>query len=117
MAEDQPEIVNGDDSKDLIVLAVQRYCPSEDEEPEEVDKTAPQLSAQMILEKGKRYHVLGPVQWWLYVKCMDTEKCGYVPSTHVVPLKKDLSIQEYVYQKILCTVKLSDHLGKLKKWL
>ena len=100
MAEDQQDIlVDGDVSQDLIVLAVQRFYPSEDEEPDEVDKTAPQLSAQMILKKGKKYQVVGPVQWWLYVKCLDTEEYGYVPSTHVVPLKKDLSIQEYVYWK------------------
>jgi hypothetical protein len=96
MAEDQQVTANTKHTKDLVVLAVQRYCPIEDDEPEyeEVEKTAPQLSAQLLIEKGKRYNVIGSVDWWLYVKCMDTDKCGYIPSTFVVPLRSDLSTEE-----------------------
>jgi len=81
----------------LTVIAVKNYNPTKDDiiGLEGVECTEPQLSEQLIVKKGERYSVKGSVDWWLYVQ-RDGE-FGYIPSTHVVPLKADLDPKEYVY--------------------
>lgn len=85
-------------SSELVVLAVRSYNPVKDDIIGEVDieNTEPQLSEQLIVKKGHRYTVQGSVNWWLYAKSEESGTWGYIPSTYVVPLQKDLDPTEYV---------------------
>ena len=67
---------------------------ADDPEEEEAAQTAPEQSVQLLAKRGKKFVVLGPVGWWLYVKRFDSDETGYIPSTHVAPITDDLSCEE-----------------------
>ena len=84
---------------ELIVLAVKSYNPIENDITDNLAKEntefEPQLSEQLIVKKGNRFTVKrGSVDWWLYVKSDESQNWGFIPSTHVVPLKRDLTPEE-----------------------
>ena len=84
----------GENKKVLLVIAVNEHKPNEDDDlkAQEAVYTAPDLSAQLLVERGDKFEVLGgAVDWWLYVKHLASEDKGYIPSTCVVPLKDDLT--------------------------
>ena len=83
--------------RDLIVVAVQIHKPNEEDdlEAEETVNTSPDVSAQLSVEIGEKFEIRGRnVDWWLYVKKVDSGEKGYIPSTCVVPLKDDLTQEE-----------------------
>ena len=87
----------GENKKVLLVIAVSEHKPKEDDdlETEEAVYTAPDLSAQLSVERGDRLEVLGgDVDWWLYAKHLGSGEKGYIPSTCVMPLKDDLTNDE-----------------------
>ena len=87
----------GENRKVLLVIAVNEHKPNEDDDlkAQEAVYTAPDLSAQLSVERGDKFEVLGgAVDWWLYVKHLGSEEKGYIPSTCVVPLKDDLTDDE-----------------------
>ena len=83
-------------SHDLVVIVLRSYYPelADDPEEEEAAQTAPEQSVQLLAKRGKKFVVLGPVGWWLYVKRFDSDETGYIPSTHVAPITDDLSCEE-----------------------
>ena len=86
-----------EDKNVLVVIAFNDHKPNEDDdlESEEAVDTAPDLSAQLSVESGEKFEVLGrDVDWWLYVKRVSDGEKGYIPSTCVVPLKDDLTNEE-----------------------
>lgn len=83
--------------KDLLVIAVTAHDPYQDDhlKAQEVVDTAPDVSAQLSVKRKEKFEVLGRnVGWWLYVRRVDNEEKGYIPSTCVVPLKDDLTHEE-----------------------
>ena len=89
--------VMGESRKALLVIAVNEHKPKDhdDLETEEAVYTAPDLSAQLSVERGDKFEVLGgDVDWWLYVKHLGSGEKGYIPSTCVVPLRDDLDNDE-----------------------
>ena len=83
--------------KDLFVVAVQKHKPNEEDdlESEQAVNTSPNVAAQLSVEIGEKFEVLGrDVDWWLYVKQVSSGEKGYIPSTCVVPLKDDLTQEE-----------------------
>ena len=83
--------------KSLVVIAVSTHDPNQDDdlETEETVFTAPDISAQLVVKRGDKFDVLGrDVDWWLYVKHLDSGEKGYIPSSCVVPLKDDLTNEE-----------------------
>ena len=82
-----------DKSHDLVVIVLRSYYPelNDDLETEELTQTAPEQSVQLLAKRGKKFVVLGPVGWWLYVKRFGEDETGYIPSTHVAPITDDLS--------------------------
>ena len=87
----------GENKKPLLVVAVSEHKPKDEDDlkMEEAVNTAPDLSAQLSVERGDRFEVLGgDVDWWLYVKHHGSGEKGYIPSTCAVPLKDDLTEEE-----------------------
>lgn len=83
--------------KDLFVVAVQKHKPNEEDdlESEQAVNTSPDVAAQLSVEIGEKFEVLGrDVDWWLYVKHVGSGEKGYIPSTCVVPLKDNLTQEE-----------------------
>lgn len=83
--------------KDLLVVAVQKHKPNEEDDldSEQAVNTSPDVAAQLSVEIGEKFEVLGrDVDWWLYVKQVSSGEKGYIPSTCVVPLKDDLTQEE-----------------------
>lgn len=86
-----------ENKKTLLVIAVSEHKPKYDDDlkTEEAVYTAPDLSAQLSVERGDKFDVLGgDVNWWLYVKHLDSGEKGYIPSTCVVPLKDNVTEEE-----------------------
>ena len=87
----------GENKKTLLVIAVCEHKPNYDDDlkTEEAVYTAPDLSAQLSVERGDKFDVFGgDVKWWLYVKHLGSGEKGYIPSTCVVPLKDDVTEEE-----------------------
>ena len=87
----------GEYKKTLLVIAVSEHKPKDDDDlrTEQAVYTAPDLSAQLSVERGDKFDVLGgDVNWWLYVKHLGSGEKGYIPSTCVVPLKDDVTEEE-----------------------
>ena len=85
------------DKNDLLVIGISVHKPNEEDdlESQQAVDTAPDVSAQLSVEVGEKFEVLGrDVDWWLYVKCISSGEKGYIPSTCVVPLKDDLTNEE-----------------------
>ncbi|XP_022801995.1 multidrug resistance-associated protein 1-like [Stylophora pistillata] len=83
--------------KDLLVIAVTAHDPNQEDDlkAQEAMDTAPDVSVQLSIMRKEKFEVLGRnVGWWLYVKRVDKEEKGYIPSTCVVPLKDDLTHEE-----------------------
>ena len=83
--------------KNLLVVAVSAHDPNVDDDLEAAEAvfTAPDISSQLPVKRGDKFEVLGrDVDWWLYVKNVENEEKGYIPSTCVVPLKDDLTFEE-----------------------
>ena len=84
--------------KNLLVIAVTEHLPKEDDDlqaEEAEEAVAPELSAQLLVKNRDKFEVLGDiVDWWLYVKNIESEEKGYIPITCVVPLKDDLTDEE-----------------------
>lgn len=83
--------------KDLLVIAVTAHDPNQDDDlnAQEAVDTAPDVSVQLSVKRKEKFEVLGRnVGWWLYVRRVDNEEKGYIPSTCVVPLKDDLTHEE-----------------------
>lgn len=83
--------------KDLLVIAVTAHDPNREDDlkAQEAMDTAPDVSVQLSIMRKEKFEVLGRnVGWWLYVKHVDKEEKGYIPSTCVVPLKDDLTHEE-----------------------
>lgn len=86
-----------EDKNDLLVIGISVHKPNEEDDLEsrQAVDTAPDLSAQLSVELGEKFEVLGrDVDWWLYVKRISSGEKGYIPSTCVVPLKDDLTNEE-----------------------
>ena len=84
---------------DLIVIAVHNHNPKEDDDLQikEIVSSAPDLFAQLPVQRGEKFDVLGRhVGWWLYVQHLGGSGKGYIPSTCVVPLKDNLTNEEWV---------------------
>ena len=83
--------------KNLLLVAVSAHNPNVDDDLEAAEAvfTAPDISSQLPVKRGDKFEVLGrDVDWWLYVKNVENEEKGYIPSTCVVPLKDDLTNEE-----------------------
>lgn len=82
--------------QNLVVIVLRSYYPelADDPDVEEASKTAPDQGVQLLAKRGKKFEVLGPVGWWLYVKSLDTGEMGYIPSLNVAPITDDLSCEE-----------------------
>ena len=83
--------------KNLLVIAVSTHDPNQDDDlkAQEAVDTAPDVSVQLSVKRKEKFEVLGRnVDWWLYVKRVNSEDKGYIPSTCVVPLKDDLTHEE-----------------------
>ncbi|XP_048588131.1 multidrug resistance-associated protein 1 [Nematostella vectensis] len=78
--------------KEILLLAVESYDPQDSDDLGilEAAGMAPELEAQLAVEKGCKFVLIGEVCWWLHVKCLKTDEQGYIPSIHVVPLKDHL---------------------------
>jgi len=84
-----------EEDKNLLVIAVTEHLPKEDDDLQAEEAAAPELSAQLLVKNRDKFEVLGrDVDWWLYVKNLESEEKGYIPSTCVVPLKDDLTHEE-----------------------
>ncbi|XP_078381561.1 multidrug resistance-associated protein 1-like isoform X2 [Oculina patagonica] len=86
-----------EEKRKLVVIAVSDHKPNEEDdlESQQAVDTAPDLSAQLSVTHGEKFEVLGrDVDWWLYVKHINSGEKGYIPSTCVVPLKDDLTNEE-----------------------
>ena len=59
---------------------------------QECHEYAPVVHAQLPLCKGQCFEILtkNVKSWWLYVRCVSSEKEGFIPSICVVPLREDL---------------------------
>ena len=85
------------EKKNLCVIAVTSHDPNNDDDlkAQEAVFTAPDLSAQLSVNRGERFQVLDrDVGWWLYVRDVHSDRKGYIPSTCVVPIKDDLTTEE-----------------------
>jgi len=85
------------DKSDLLVVGIGVHKPNEEDdlESQQAVNTAPDVSAQLSVELGEKFEVLGrDVDWWLYAKSISSGEKGYIPSTCVVPLKDDLTNEE-----------------------
>ncbi|XP_044166542.1 ATP-binding cassette sub-family C member 3-like [Acropora millepora] len=83
--------------KVLKVVAVSVHDPHHVDESEHDDAalTAPDIASQLPVKTGDTFEVFGrDVNWWLYVKHLESEKKGYIPSTCVVPMKEDAANEE-----------------------
>ena len=86
-----------EDKNNLLVIGINVHKPNEEDDlgSQQAVDTAPDVSAQLPVALGEKFEVLGKnIDWWLYVKCMDSGEKGYIPSTCVVPLKDDLTNEE-----------------------
>ena len=83
--------------KVLKVVAVSVHDPHhvDDSEHDDAALTAPDIASQLSVKTGDTFEVFGrDVNWWLYVKHLESEKKGYIPSTCVVPMKEDAANEE-----------------------
>ncbi|XP_015764590.1 PREDICTED: multidrug resistance-associated protein 1-like [Acropora digitifera] len=83
--------------KVLKVVAVSVHDPHhvDDSEHDDAALTAPDIASQLPVKTGDTFEVFGrDVNWWLYVKHLESEKKGYIPSTCVVPMKEDAANEE-----------------------
>ena len=55
-------------------------------------ENAPTAQAQLSFYKGQCFEILtrNIKSWWLYVRCVSSQKEGFIPSICVVPLREDL---------------------------
>ncbi|KAK2566616.1 Multidrug resistance-associated protein 1 [Acropora cervicornis] len=83
--------------KVLKVVAVSVHDPHhvDDSEHDDAALTAPDIASQLPVKTGDTFEVFGrDVNWWLYVKHLESEKKGYIPSTCVVPMKEDAANED-----------------------
>ena len=88
--------------KKVKVVAIHDFVPSQTDDnilTQEQLNNAPDAKAQLSFYKGQCFEILTKniKSWWLYVRCVASEREGFVPSTCVVPLKEDLEDETYVY--------------------
>ena len=83
--------------EDVLVVAISGYNPSTDGDHGQggEGEDAPGISAQLTFKCNDKFKLIGrDVSWWLYVESLQTQQQGYVPSSLVVPFRKDLSVEE-----------------------
>ena len=71
------------------VLALYDFDPCSSEETFEgrPDFMSPDVNAQLQLNRGDRLAVLSEeMDWWIYCRCLSTDKEGYVPSVICAPV-------------------------------
>ena len=77
------------------VVAIYDFDPSStvDILTQDCLKNAPTAQAQLPFYKGQCFEILtrNVKSWWLYVRCVSSQKEGFIPSICVVPLRNDLS--------------------------
>ena len=72
--------------RDLLVVAVQKHKPKEEDDlgSEQAMNTSPGVAAQLSVEIGEKFEVLGrDVDCWLYEKHVGSGEESYIPSTCV----------------------------------
>ena len=78
----------------LKAVAIHDFDPSQSDGILTKDylENAPHTQAQLPFHKGQCFEILtkNVKSWWLYVRCVSTEKEGFIPSICVVPLREDL---------------------------
>ena len=82
-------------SKKLKVVAIDDFDPSNTVGVLTQDclQNAPIAQAQLLFCKGQCFEILTTniKSWWLYVRCVSSQKEGFIPSICVVPLREDLN--------------------------
>ena len=57
-------------------------------------QNAPDTSSQLSFSKGQCFELLDKdIKWWLFVRCVESQTEGFVPSICVVPIRMDLDIK------------------------
>ena len=84
---------------DLQVLSLFDYDPEEVDDIEtDHDPTSgaePEVLRQLTVREGQRFQVLSQeLDWWLHVRSFVTQDEGFIPSTCLAPLKKDLTVEQ-----------------------
>ena len=82
-------------SKKVKVVAIYDFDPSQTDGnilTEDCLKDTPTAEAQLLFHKGQCFEILTKniKSWWLYVRCVSSQKEGFIPSFCVVPLREDL---------------------------
>ena len=82
-------------SKKVKVVAIYDFDPSNSVGVLTKDclENAPTTQAQLPFCKGQCFEILtrNVKSWWLYVRCLSSQKEGFIPSICVVPLRDGLS--------------------------
>lgn len=85
-------------SAKVKVVAIYGFDPSQTDGTLTQDclKNAPTAQAQLAFHKGQCFEILTKYvkSWWLYVRCVSSQKEGFIPSIYVVPLREDLDIEK-----------------------
>ena len=82
---------------DLLLVAIRDYDPALGYEglTPEASRSAPDVSVQLTFHKGQCFCVFGnQLGWWIHVKALDTQTVGFIPSSHVVPVKNNVKREE-----------------------
>ena len=81
-------------SKKVKVVAVDGFDPSHADGilTQDCLENAPGTQAQLPFHKGQCFEILTKKikSYWLYVRCISSQKEGFIPSICVVPLREDL---------------------------
>ena len=81
-------------AKKVRVVAIHDFDPLQADAilTQDCLKNPPSIQAQLPLSRGQCLEILTKniKSWWLYVRCVFSEKEGFIPSTCVVPLREDV---------------------------
>ena len=81
-------------AKKVRVVAIHDFDPLQADAilTQDCLKNPPSIQAQLPLSRGQCLEILtkNVKSWWLYVRCVFSEKEGFIPSTCVVPLREDV---------------------------
>ena len=80
-----------EETSNLQVFSLFDYKPDKDNEVPNTSTTETSRKSLTVF-KGQRFEVLNDeIDWWLVVRSLATQEEGFIPSTCVAPLKRDLT--------------------------
>ena len=87
-------------AKKVRVVAIHDFDPRQADAilTQDCLKNPPNIQAQLPLSRGQCLEILtkNVKSWWLYVRCVFSEKEGFIPSICVVPLREDVDDEKLV---------------------